>query len=172
MNEIDIISRKEVIEILEPYLTKYNHASSCCFHGDGKKNDGISLRYKNQNRQYSTPIRLGEIIEQIKAFKTSERKHMELPQFGDYTLKPDQFYLENADTKISLTEKEVAILMHLYKRKGEVVTRDDLLHKIWNYAQGVETHTLETHIYRLRQKIENDPTNPIILKTKNDGYMV
>jgi len=70
-----------------------------------------------------------------------------------------------------LTEKETAILAYL-KSAGGAVTREELLHHVWAYAHDVETHTLETHIYRLRQKIEIDPSNPKILLTQEDGYSI
>lgn len=69
-----------------------------------------------------------------------------------------------------LTEKETGILIRLYESNGQTVTRDELLDSVWKYAEGVETHTLETHMYRLRQKIEADPSQPIMLVTTENGY--
>ena len=71
--------------------------------------------------------------------------------------------------KIRLTEKETNILKHLH-RSGQTVPRETLLHEVWGYNPAVTTHTLETHIYRLRQKIEKDPTNAVILITDRGGY--
>jgi hypothetical protein len=76
-----------------------------------------------------------------------------------------------AEKSVSLTEKESAILIYLAQKK-EPVTRDDLLRDVWNYAADVDTHTIETHIYRLRQKIETDPEKPKILLTRKDGYQL
>lgn len=89
-----------------------------------------------------------------------------------FVFKPIDFLLvsQNDDQRILLTEKERNILLFLADRDKGAVKKDDLLHEIWNYAPDLETHTLETHIYRLRQKIEGDPTNPKILITENDGY--
>ena len=172
MDIIEIISSHEIHNTIEPYFKKYGYADLCRFHQDESENGHLIIRYNNQERQYSVPIRLGEVIDQVNFYKAKKRKHLALPQFGEYTLNPDQFFLFNEHKNISLTEKEVEILIHLYENKGEVVTRDELLDTIWNYAQNVETHTLETHIYRLRQKIEKDPTQPRILKTEDDGYKV
>ncbi|NQZ14120.1 MAG: winged helix-turn-helix domain-containing protein [Alphaproteobacteria bacterium] len=89
-----------------------------------------------------------------------------------FKFRPIEFLLisKEDETSIILTEKERDILVFL-SNSGELpVGKDELLHKIWNYAPDLETHTLETHIYRLRKKIEADPTNPKILITENDGY--
>ena len=72
--------------------------------------------------------------------------------------------------KMRLTEKEAAIIKYLYRAGQKVVTRDVLLEEVWGYNSGVTTHTLETHVYRLRQKIERDPSNAEILVTESGGY--
>jgi DNA-binding response OmpR family regulator len=77
---------------------------------------------------------------------------------------------EDAEKKIRLTEKETNILKVLYRAPDGVVPRDVLLHEVWGYNAGVTTHTLETHIYRLRQKIEPDPSNARLLVTESGGY--
>jgi hypothetical protein len=71
---------------------------------------------------------------------------------------------------IELTAKECDILMTLYEAEGNRLDRQALLDRVWAYAVNVETHTLETHIYRLRQKIEDDPAKPAIILTAGDGY--
>ena len=72
--------------------------------------------------------------------------------------------------KVRLTEKETSILKYLYRTGDKVVGRDVLLNEVWGYNAGVTTHTLETHIYRLRQKIEPDPSNAKLLVTEPGGY--
>jgi DNA-binding response OmpR family regulator len=74
------------------------------------------------------------------------------------------------DRKIRLTEKEASILKYLYRAGGKPVTRDVLLDEVWGYNSGVTTHTLETHVYRLRQKIEPNPSQATILLTESGGY--
>jgi DNA-binding response OmpR family regulator len=73
-------------------------------------------------------------------------------------------------TKVRLTEKETSILKYLCRIGNKVVPRDVLLSEVWGYNAGVTTHTLETHIYRLRQKIEADPSNAVLLVTEPGGY--
>jgi DNA-binding response OmpR family regulator len=88
------------------------------------------------------------------------------------TFDPSEFLLISNDDglKTTLTEKERNILVLLFEAGDEAVSREVMLEKIWNYAPDLETHTLETHIYRLRQKIEQDPAQPKILVTEEKGY--
>ncbi|MBO6905972.1 MAG: winged helix-turn-helix domain-containing protein, partial [Parvibaculum sp.] len=90
---------------------------------------------------------------------------------GPYSFRPSAKVLMDAqEKKIRLTEKETSILKYLYRAGAKVVGRDILLAEVWGYNSGVTTHTLETHIYRLRQKIEKDPSNAEILVTETGGY--
>ena len=71
---------------------------------------------------------------------------------------------------LPISEKETLLLKHLYRAGGKAVTRKELLEKVWGYKSGVTTHTLETHVYRLRHKIEEDFSNPQLLLTDDGGY--
>jgi DNA-binding response OmpR family regulator len=89
---------------------------------------------------------------------------------GPYTFRPSaKLLLGVSGKKVRMTEKETNILKFLY-RSGETVPRDTLLHEVWGYNPAVTTHTLETHIYRLRQKIETNPAQAQILITESGGY--
>ena len=72
--------------------------------------------------------------------------------------------------KVRLTDKETSIIKYLFLAGERVVSRDVLLDEVWGYNAGVTTHTLETHVYRLRQKIERDPSNAVLLVTEPNGY--
>ena len=74
--------------------------------------------------------------------------------------------------RIRLTEKETAVLKFLYRCAGKPVGRQTLLREVWGYASGASTHTVETHIYRLRRKIEPDPTSARILVNEDGGYQL
>ena len=90
---------------------------------------------------------------------------------GPYNFKPaHKFLLTQTGEKIRLTEKETNILKFLLRSADTIVGRDTLLHEVWGYNANVTTHTLETHIYRLRQKIEPDPTRVSLLVTESGGY--
>jgi len=86
--------------------------------------------------------------------------------------KPGEKTLTDTETqeKIRLTEKETAILKYLKRAEGATISREKLLTEVWGYNSNVTTHTLETHIYRLRQKIEIDPSKAKIILTESGGY--
>jgi DNA-binding response OmpR family regulator len=90
---------------------------------------------------------------------------------GPYSFQPASKLLETADgAKVRLTDKETSILKYLYRQGPRTITRDVLLKEVWGYNNRVTTHTLETHIYRLRQKIERDPSHARLLVTDDGGY--
>ena len=111
---------------------------------------------------------MARIRAQLRQHEQSENATFNL---GPYIFKPASKILttEN-DEKVRLTEKETNILKFLYRSKDGMVPRDVLLHEVWGYNANVTTHTLETHIYRLRQKIELDPRNARLLITEQGGY--
>jgi DNA-binding response OmpR family regulator len=92
-------------------------------------------------------------------------------RLGAYEFRPaGKALLDDRGRKIRLTEKETNILKYLYRAGEKAVSREELLAEVWGYNAGVTTHTLETHVYRLRQKIEPDPANARLLLTEQGGY--
>jgi len=125
------------------------------------------------NDYMTKPFRLGVLLARIRAhIRQHERSDDAIFTIGPYTFQPSAKQLLDNDTekKIRLTDKETAILKYLYRSGSLVVGRDVLLDEVWGYNAGVTTHTLETHVYRLRQKIERDPSNARILVTEPGGY--
>jgi DNA-binding response OmpR family regulator len=119
------------------------------------------------------PFRLGVLLARLRAqLRTHEQSEDAVFTIGPYSFRPSAKLLQAEDgkKKVRLTEKETAILKFLYRAKDHVVGRDTLLGEVWGYNAGVTTHTLETHIYRLRQKIERDPAAAEILLTERGGY--
>ena len=113
-------------------------------------------------------VLLKSIETQLHKFNKSENTQYSI---GNYAFKPNSKILESNESRsIRLTEKENNILKFLYKNSGNTVSRETLLHEVWGYNSKVTTHTLETHIYRLRQKIEDDPSNACFLITEPGGY--
>ncbi len=125
------------------------------------------------NDYVTKPFKFAVLLARIRAqLRQHEQSEDAVFTIGQYTFQPSQKILveeENGD-KIRLTEKETAILKYLYRAEKQVITRDILLEEVWGYNSGVTTHTLETHIYRLRQKIERNPSNAQLLVTESGGY--
>ncbi len=125
------------------------------------------------NDYVTKPFRLGVLLARIRAqLRQHEQSEDATFAIGRFTFRPAAKVLIDPDSerKIRLTEKETAILKYLYRARDQVVGRDVLLNEVWGYNAGVATHTLETHIYRLRQKIEVDPSSAQLLVTEGGGY--
>lgn len=118
------------------------------------------------------PFKFAVLLARIRAqLRQHEQSEDAVFSIGSYTFKPaSKMLVDPAGNKIRLTEKETSILKYLYRSGERVVSRETLLHEVWGYNAGVTTHTLETHIYRLRQKIEKDAAHPAILVTEAGGY--
>ncbi|MEM9063758.1 MAG: response regulator transcription factor [Pseudomonadota bacterium] len=119
-------------------------------------------------KPFKFPVLLARIRAQLRQHEQSEDAVFAV---GPYSFRPGaKMLVDEAEKKVRLTEKETNILKFLYRAGGRTVERDTLLREVWGYNAGVTTHTLETHIYRLRQKIEPDPGNARILVTETGGY--
>ncbi len=127
------------------------------------------------NDYVAKPFRLSVLLARLRAqLRQHEQSEDAVFTIGPYTFRPSAKLLTHGETKrkVRLTEKETSILKYLYRSGANVVGRDTLLGEVWGYNAGVTTHTLETHVYRLRQKIESDPSRPRILVTKPGGYQL
>ncbi len=124
------------------------------------------------NDYVTKPFKFAVLLARIRAqLRQHEQSEDAVFVIGSYTFKPAaKTLLDAKGNKIRLTEKETSILKYLYRAGEKVVTRDVLLAEVWGYNSGVTTHTLETHIYRLRQKIETDPSSAELLVTESGGY--
>lgn len=125
------------------------------------------------NDYITKPFRLGVLLARLRAhIRQHERSDDAVFTIGPYTFQPaNKLLLNTADNKkVRLTDKETAILKYLYRAGDRIVGRDVLLDEVWEYNANVTTHTLETHVYRLRQKIEPDPSSAQILVTEPGGY--
>jgi DNA-binding response OmpR family regulator len=113
-------------------------------------------------------VLLARIRSQLRQYEASEDAEF---QVGSYTFRPTSKNLVDAQgVKLRLTEKEAAILRYLHRADQQPVPRETLLKHVWGYNANVTTHTLETHIYRLRQKIEDNPAEAQLLVTEGGGY--
>lgn len=159
--ELCRLMRKQGVKAPILMLTGHDTDSDTILGLDAGANDYVTKPFK-------FPVLLARIRSQLRQHEQSEDAVFTV---GPYTFKPAAKMLITEDEKkIRLTEKETNILKFLYRASDGVVARDVLLHEVWGYNAGVTTHTLETHIYRLRQKIEPDPSNARILLTESGGY--
>ena len=124
------------------------------------------------------PFKLGVLVARIRAhIRQFEHSDEAVLGIGPFAFHPGAKVLESPDPgdngggqQIRLTDKESQILKFLYLHGDRVVSRDELLGEVWGYNAGVTTHTLETHVYRLRQKMEHDPSHAELLITEPGGY--
>ena len=125
------------------------------------------------NDYVAKPFRIAELLARLRAqMRIFENSEDAVFTIGPYTFRPAAKLLQEPprNRRIRLTEKEAAILKFLYRAGTRPVARQVLLNEVWGYNAAVTTHTLETHIYRLRQKIEPDPANACLLVTEGGGY--
>jgi len=124
------------------------------------------------NDYVTKPFRFSVLLARIRAaLRQHDQSEDVVFTIGPYSFQPAAKTLESPEgTKIRLTDKETSILKYLYRQGPKTCTREILLKEVWGYNNRVTTHTLETHIYRLRQKIERDPSNARLLVTEDGGY--
>ena len=134
--------------------------------------DTIAGLEAGANDYVSKPFKFAVLMARIRAqLRSHEQSEDAVFRLGPYEFRPAaKLLVDEKNKKIRLTEKETSILKYLYRAGEKPVARDELLAEVWGYNAGVTTHTLETHVYRLRQKIEPDPANARLLLTEAGGY--
>ena len=141
--------------------------------GSDAERDVVRGLESGANDYIAKPFRLAELLARLRAqLRTFENSEDAAFSIGPYTFRPSAKLLVDParNRRIRLTEKEAAILKFLYRAGSRPVARQVLLGEVWGYNAAVTTHTLETHIYRLRQKIEPDPGHSRLLLTEGGGY--
>ena len=140
--------------------------------GHDTDSDTILGLESGANDYVTKPFRFAVLLARIRTqLRQHEASENAIFTIGPYTFWPALKLLLNQEgSKLRLTEKETSILRYLYRAGERPALRERLLQEVWGYNSGVTTHTLETHIYRLRQKIEEDAAAPAILVTEAGGY--
>ena len=140
---------------------------------DGEADTILGLN-AGANDYITKPFKISILLARLRAhLRQHEQSDDAVFTIGPYQFRPSAKVLIAGDSrKIRLTEKETAILKYLYRAGNQMITRETLLNEVWGYNAAVTTHTLETHVYRLRQKIETDPSNADILVTVTGGYQL
>ncbi len=140
--------------------------------GHDSDSDTILGLDSGANDYVTKPFRFAVLLARIRSqLRQHDASEDAIFTIGPYTFRPaSKLLLSPKGNKVRLTEKETAILRYLYRAGQRPVSREILLQEVWGYNSGVTTHTLETHIYRLRQKVEQDAASPSILVTEAGGY--
>jgi len=141
--------------------------------GSAEEQDIVRGLDSGANDYIAKPFRLAELLARLRAhLRNFESSEDAVLQIGPYTFRPAMKLLHepSKNRRIRLTDKEAAILKFLYRAGGKSVGRQILLNEVWGYNAAVTTHTLETHVYRLRQKIEPEPNQARLLITEGGGY--
>jgi DNA-binding response OmpR family regulator len=140
--------------------------------GHDTDSDTILGLESGANDYITKPFRFAVLLARIRAqLRQHEASEDAVFVVGPYSFRPSsKLLMTPKGGKVRLTEKETAILRYLYRAGQKPVSRETLLQEVWGYNSGVTTHTLETHIYRLRQKVEKDAGAPAILVTEAGGY--
>ena len=167
----DIIIIDENTSLLPSIKTQYPQTPILVLlkQSDEKLKENNFIKYENK------PIVLNDFINKLRSFiNLAFNSNDGVLKFNKYCLHPlnkEIVNLRNKET-VKLTEKEVAIIQYLYKIKDRIVTKTELLQQVWGYSPEVTTHTIETHIYRLRQKVEHDDISAQLIVTEDGGYIL
>jgi DNA-binding response OmpR family regulator len=140
--------------------------------GHNTDSDTILGLESGANDYVTKPFRFAVLLARIRAqLRQHEASEDAIFTIGPYTFRPSsKLFVNPKGKKVRLTGKETSILRYLYRASQQAISRETLLREVWGYNSGITTHTLETHIYRLRQKIEEDAAVPVILVTEPSGY--
>ena len=140
--------------------------------GQNAEQDIISSLEAGANDYVIKPMRLGELLARVKS-QLWQHKASDTARFsiGGLSFLPANKLLKSEDEsrKVILTEKESTILKYLYRAPPNSIAKEELLAEVWGFQNGLSTHTVETHIYRLRQKVKRLTKKSIIL-TSGQGY--
>jgi hypothetical protein len=132
----------------------------------GSKKSEIN-NYPNHLKLPTTLIELNAIVENI-SVKEIFSKNSSI-KINNYFLDKNEKKLFNKDEFIILTEKEIQLL-ELFLIQKKPITKNEILSSVWNYSSNVDTHTVETHIYRLRKKINEKFSDERFINNNKDGY--
>jgi DNA-binding response OmpR family regulator len=163
------------LSLLLKFIKEINFTNKILFIKDGDSGEISSFEgFTNNHHVIEKPFRIQFFIKKIDFVLAKISGSSDV----SYRIGPFVFFPENKVIKfndqpdIELTEKEVSILKCLLSHSEESVDREKLLKQVWNYNLGVTTHTLESHIYRLRQKLETDPSIPRLIISEGGGFKI
>ncbi len=132
-------------------------------------------KYSDISNQFildNTPINIFKLVEKINIeFLKIQFSSQSEVKVNNYIIDLNSREMLKINTKLKLTEKEINTITYL-SRSNKPVSIDELQEKVWSYQSDMETHTVETHIYRLRKKIFNTFNDNEFIISKKDGYQI
>ena len=167
--EPDVVFLDEDFSLLQGLQKKYAHTPIFVFLPENAEDmPSAPLVF-----YFRKPLELSALLNTLKAsINLAANSEAGVLKFNRYELFPLQKEILNKrnNQRVKLTERETAILQYLYKIKDKIVTKSELLENVWGYHPDAATHTIETHIYRLRQKVEGDDVQAQLILTEDGGY--
>ena len=138
-------------------------------------NNGCEIDSSKVAHVINKPFYLSSFLDTVQAsiniYENSKEGSLTFNQYVLYPSRKEILNIRNREIT-KLTEKEVCILKYLYKNKDKIVNKNDLMQEVWEYAADATTHTVETHIYRLRQKVEKEDETAQLILTSDGGYQL
>lgn len=166
---VDMIILDDKVSLLASLRKEHPHTPVILL----QKEEDDTIETSVLNNIVFKPFSLEKLLNQVRAginlLDNSEVGYLNFNKYIVRPIKKDIFNQRNQEV-VKLTEKEVAILKYLYKCRDRIVTKNELLQEVWGYSPEVSTHTIETHIYRLRQKVEHEDTEAQLILTEDGGY--
>lgn len=166
---IDMIVLDDKSELLSSIRKEHPKTPVILLQKTGEGNLDTSVLNTVILKPFSLETLLNQIRAQINILDNSAEGYLKFNEYIVRPIKKDIYNQRNKDV-VKLTEKEVSIIKYLYKCKDRIVTKNELLQEVWGYSPDASTHTIETHIYRLRQKVEQDNIDAQLILTEDGGY--
>ena len=159
-------SESEILQLEESKKININYSTNIL------KKPSKKINEKNVIVFEELPNRIDKIIDKINIHLIKQKYNLQSNlKIGEYSLDLNSRTIFKNQKKLNLTEREIDILIFLSKQK-EPQKIDILQNKVWNYSSNLETHTVETHIYRLRKKIKDTFNDDNFIISKKDGYII
>tara|TARA_Y100000768_G_C23925723_1_gene657419 strand:+ start:492 stop:1052 length:561 start_codon:yes stop_codon:yes gene_type:complete len=131
-----------------------------------------NVKHQNQIILDNLPIKISKLVEKINiGFMRQQFSNQSRVMVNNYIIDLNSREMINDNIKLKLTEKEVNTIIYLSKA-GKPVSINELQNYVWSYNSDLETHTVETHIYRLRKKILDYFKDDELIISKKDGYEI
>ena len=163
---------ENVINFIKIFVDKNKHKNIILYHD---KNKEESIEYENNIMFLTKPFKLKKLFNYLKNIQNEQKKNeITIYLMENLVFLPFQKTIENkkTNTKQHLTEKESNLLKFIYQNKNSEISKKEILTNIWGINKNIETHTLETHLYRLKQKLYKIEPKLTFSVTNQNGIYV